>query len=364
MKKKSNNSKNLQFKPILDFESISKNSPPLTRLEEVRRTARAFREKILSNPQVLYYRSFDLVRVPYPVKYGLLNAANVPTPFLHILNRLFVVQFKTSEGIKTLLFSPSDIVGNEETPFFKRLANSFGAFKEFGKKFLAPPIRSVEEALKLTGISPQDVDYISYDHLHTQDLRKWLGTDTQEAYFPNAKLLVMKEEWEATQGLLPTQREWYCPNGTEGIDPSKVIILENSIELGEGVYLLRTPGHTMGNHSLVVHTPEGIFVTSENGIGADSYSPLHSQIPGVKKYAEKTGVEVILNGNTLESSLEQYISMVMEKEVAGPTLKNPNFYGVATSSELTSYWAFVGVEPTFYFGELEFGRPQIPANSI
>lgn len=345
------------FQPVTIFDSISKISPPRTRLEEVRKASRRLREKILSGPQVLYYRSFDLIRVPYPVKYGLLNAASVPTPFLHILNRLFVVQYKVSDSIKTLLFSPSDIEKNEETPFFKRLSNSFGMFKDFGKKFIAPTIRTVEEALDITGISPEKVDYISYDHLHTQDLRKWLGSGSRPGYFPNAKLLVMKEEWEAVHGLIPTQAEWYCPKGTEGIDATKIIVLDHSVELGEGVMLIKTPGHTMGNHSLVAHTPEGIYVTSENGVGADNYSPLHSGIPGVKKYAERTGSEVILNGNTLESGLEQYMSMVMEKEIAGQSVRNPLFYGVATSSEMTGYWAFPGIEPTLYLGELEFGKP-------
>jgi hypothetical protein len=356
-KKPMEKAQDMGFSPILDFEAIPKNSPPSTRLEAVRKSSRLLREKILSGPQVLYYKSFDLIRVPYPVKYGFLNAAKVPSPYLHILNRVFVVQFNQEGTVKTLLFSPSDIEGNEETPFFKRLSSSFGMFKDLGKKLIAPVIRTVEEALAQTGISPLSVDYISFDHLHTQDLRKWLGTFDNPGYFPNAKLLVMNEEWEAVQGLIPTQADWYCPRGIEGIESEKVWILEDSVHLGGGVSLLRTPGHTMGNHSLVAHTPEGIFVTSENGVGADNYSPLHSNISGVKKYAEQTGSEVILNGNTLESSVEQYISMVMEKEVAGPSVRNPNFYGVATSSEMTSYWAFPGIEPSFYLGELEFGKP-------
>ncbi len=356
MKTKTNPKKNQTFfKEVNDFNSISKISPPLTRLEETRKIAQAFHEKIRNKEKVLFYKSFDLIRVPYPVRYGLLNAAKVISPYLHILNRLFVVQFLQEGELKTLLFSPSDIEGNAETPFFKRLADSFGFAKEFGKKFMAPVIRSVEIALSEIGLSPEKVDYISYDHLHTQDLRKWLGTKERAAYFPNAKLLVMKEEWEAVQGLLPTQADWYCPNGINGIDLEKVIILENSIQLGDGVYFLKTPGHTMGNHSLVVHTEEGVFVTSENGVGADNYSPMNSKITGVREYAKQTGCEVIMNGNTLEAGLEQYISMVMEKEVAGKSSKNPDFYNVATSSEMTSYWAFPGIRPTFYFGEMSFG---------
>jgi hypothetical protein len=49
--------------------------------------------------------------------------------------------------------------------------------------------------------------------------------------------------------------------------------------------------------------------------------------------------------------------MVQEREVAGPSKRNPAFPNFMPSSELTSYWAFPGVAPTFAFGELEFGAP-------
>ena len=157
----------------------------------------------------------------------------------------------------------------------------------------------------------------------------------------------MAQEWESTQALLPPQKDWYCPNGAEGIPAEKVIPLSSSAIIGEGVALLHTPGHTEGNHSLVANTPEGLLVTSENGVSSDSYAPLHSEISGVRKYAKNTGMEVILNGNTLEEGLNQYIAMVLEKTVAGPSLRNPNFCNFVPSSELTAYWGFPGLKPTF-----------------
>lgn len=169
----------------------------------------------------------------------------------------------------------------------------------------------------------------------------------------------MKQEWDSVQGLLPPQADWYCPNGTGGVASDRILVLDGDVSLGQGIALIRTPGHTAGNHSLVAHTPEGIFVSSENGVSADSYSPLKSRIPGVKKYAKTTGMEVILNGNTLESGLEQYISMVQEKEMAGISSRNSDFYNVMPSSEMTSYWLFPGTAPTFSFGRLSFGSPVI-----
>lgn len=346
----------LGIRKINHFEGARQSMHPLTRLETVRKSALQFRDYMLNlDSRVTYYRSIDLIRAPYPVRYGLYNAAKVTTPYMHILNRVFVIQFMTDAGLKTLLFSPSDIEGNRETPFFKRLVDRVGPLSPVVGKFLAPIYNDVESALALTGIEPEDVDYISFDHLHTQDIRRWLGTKNCPAYFPNAHLLVMQQEWESTRALLPLQAEWYCPNGIEGVPAEKVVLLDGSVMLGNSVALVQTPGHTEGNHSLVAHTDDGLLVTSENGVAADSYSPRCSRIPSVREYARQTGMEVILNGNTQESSNDQYISMVMEKTIAGPAKVNPDFFNFVPSSELTHYWGFPGLAPTFSFGQLEYG---------
>ena len=351
------------MKALSDFVGARRAAHPADRLTEVRMRARRFNRWFGEGPTALYYRTFDLIRVPYPVRYGLLNACRVPIPFLHILNRLFVVQYRSGNRVRTLLFSPSDFKRNRETPFFKRLGESFGPFQKWGEKLIAPISATVEECLASINILPEHVDYISYDHLHTQDIRRWLGTATEPAAFPNAKLLVMRQEWESTLALLPPQRDWYCPHGIEGIDPKKIILLEGDVQLGEGVALIGTPGHTEGNHSLVVNTNSGVLVSSENGISADSYSPLESRIPGVRNFALQTGMEVILNGNTLERGLDQYVSMIQEKEMAGVNHWDARFYNVIPSSELTAYWAFPGIRPTYRFSEQIHGEPQITTRS-
>jgi len=346
-----------EITPVDDFDGARDAAAPADRLAEVRLRARRFRTRLLKDSHVVYYRSIDLITAPYPVKYGLRDATSVLTPFMNILNRLFVVQYRTPDGIRTLLFSPSDIDGNAETPFFHHLADN--RLRPLLEKVLVPFRRSVEEALALTGISPAQVDYISYDHLHTQDLRKWLGSDGRKGYFPNAKLLVMRQEWESAQALLPMQKMWYCPDGLTGISRDRVILLEKSVKLGDGVALVHTPGHTEGNHSLVARTADGLLVTSENGVCADSYAPEKSKIPGVRAYAKRYGLEVIMNANTLENSNDQYISMVMEKTIAGASSLNPDWCNFVPSSELTANPFFPGLKPTFSFGPLEYGKPVI-----
>lgn len=350
----------LGMKAIHDFDDVRQSPLPQERLKAARKQASAFRERFMDEAPVQFYQSADMVRVPYPTWYaysGVYTQSTYKFPYLHILNRIFIVQYHDFSGeLKTLLFSPSDIEADRETPFFKRLTDKMPNWSPL-ENVVAPIIRDVTGALAEVGLSPEDVDYISYDHLHTQDIRRWLGTKDKPAYFPNAKLLVHEQEWLSTTSLLPVQADWYCPNGIEGVDPDKVIRFTGSIQLGEGIALVHTPGHTEGNHSLVARVPDGIRVTSENGVGADAYAPMNSKVNAIHRYAKQTGIEVILNGNTLEGSNEQYISMVIEKTIAGPS-NNPDFPNCASSSEATPYWLFPGHKVSHLIGEVKFGSLQ------
>jgi hypothetical protein len=340
--------------PLNDFDGARAAGGPMDRLREVRRCAQALRERMMGEPEALCWRSFDLIRAPFPTYYaysGVFADAGFKFPLVHLLNRLFVVQYRDLEGtLRTLLLSPTDHAANRETPFFKRLATKVPSWLN---GVLAPQFNTVESVLAHCGLRPDDIDYISYDHLHTQDVRRWLGGP--KPFFPRAKLLVHQQEWASTLGLLPIQADWYCPDGIAGIPPERVVCFDGSIKLGPGVALIHTPGHTEGNHSLAVRVPDGIRVTSENGVGADAYEPRHSRVNAIRRYALATGAEVILNGNTLEGSNDQYISMVLEKTLAGPS-SNPEFPNCATSSERTPFWLFPGDPVSHLFGEAHFGR--------
>jgi len=356
----------LGMKAIREFDHVRVSPLPQERLKAARRQAVVFRERFMEEAPVLFYQSADMVRVPYPTWYaysGVYTQSTYKFPYLHILNRIFIIQYYDFLGeVKTLLFSPSDIEADRETPFFKQLTEKMPNWSPL-ENVVAPIIRDVAGALAEIGLAPEDVDYISYDHLHTQDIRRWLGTTNTDgstdraAYFPNARLLIHEQEWQSTTALLPVQAEWYCPNGIEGVDPNKVITFTSSIQLGEGLALVHTPGHTEGNHSLVARVPDGIRVTSENGVGADAYAPMNSNVNAIRRYAKNTGMEVILNGNTLEGSNDQYISMVVEKTIAGPS-SNQEFPNCAPSSEATPYWLIPGHKVSHLMGETTFGTLQ------
>lgn len=342
------------------FDGSRRAAKPMQRVGDTRAAAEDLRAEMLKGTPVPYYRSLELVRVPYPSKFGYLNGFGRLPPFIHLCNRLFVVQFNSVEGLKTLLISPSDWEHQRATPFFKRVNESWGPFASLAESLVVKKPGTVLARLAEIGLAPEDIDYLTYDHLHTQNLTRWLGGQGHAAIFPRAKLLVMREEWESAQSLIPWQSQWYCPGGIAGIPEDRVIQLDHDVMLGEGVALIRTKGHTEGNHSIVVHTAEGLKVTSENGVSLDAYAPLHSKIPGLADYARATGAEVVLNGNTQEYAVDQYISMVQEKTIAGPHPLDERFPNLAPSSESAGFWLFPRTAPTLTVGDLYFGQLQKP----
>ncbi len=319
------------------------------RLRKLRRAALSTREQLIDGGSVLACTTHKLVTFPYPSKYAFSGGGLSPAPFVMMTNRMQIIQFDHGGRRKTLLFNPTDVDGSRAAPFYADLSATFGDF--LSRKVIPSYFGTVEQHLARVGLKPVDVDFVAFDHLHVQELRKWLG---ESAVFPNAKLLVMKAEWDEVKDLHPMNQVWYVPHGCD-IAESRVVLLEGDVQLGKGVALLDTRGHTRGNMSLCVVTPEGPFVVSENGVATESYAPLQSKIPGLKAYADQMGFEVVLNGNTRENSLDQYSSMIVEKTVAGPCKRDPTFPAFAPSSELTQSLLSPGLWPTFSFTPPDVG---------
>jgi hypothetical protein len=340
----------MQRLPELDAVDHARlDGPPEDRRRALVKAAEALRERLRSAPPVTSLHSFELARFPYPTRYGLRDACALPHPYLALCNRLFVVRYLDFQGIpRVLLVSPSDVDRNAETPFFKGLVEDLGPMRRLVEPLIAKRGLTVGDALARAGLTFADVDFITYDHLHTQDLRGWLGPNGR---FPRAKLLVMRAEWQSVHGLSAPQRPWYCPHGIDDIAHDRVVVFDHSVALGPAVFLVHTPGHTEGNHSIALHSHLGLTVTSENGICPDSYMPNASAIPGLRAYARR-GMDVVLNGNTLERGLDQYLSMVLEKTLAGPSPRDPRFPNFLASSELTPTWYAPGIAPGLAFGDI------------
>jgi hypothetical protein len=350
-------------RPFHEFDEAGATWPRGERLEAIRVGAEEFRRRFKEQGQVTAVRTIDLVSAGYPTKYAFGGAARSLNPIINILNRLVVVQFHDFEGeLKTLAWEPTVPEGSREAPFYAQLADRVGEWASqnlFSKEF-----HTVAEALSICGLTPEDVDYVSFDHLHVQDMRILMGTsqptegelEPRPPFFPNARFLCQRKEVDTLRSTHPMQWAWYVPGGMDNVIEDNLVLLDGDVELGVGVALLSTPGHTDGNQSLVLSTADGVWVSSENGVCADNWHPHLSKIPGVKSEARFMGREVILNSNTLEDSLDQYDSMVKEKALADPNRKDPRWMNVFPSSEMTGWRRQWPVVPSFTYGGIDYGR--------
>lgn len=343
---------------VTDFDSARSAPSPQDRLRALRRSGAQFRERFLDEPAVRYARSFDLLRIPYPAWYafsGVYSQQLLKPHMVHLLARTVLIQFEDFGGqLRHLLFTPADHETGRDTPYFRRLSEQTPAFLH---STIAPIYGTVLDALASVGVAPECIDYITYDHLHTQNLRRWLGTGGGPGLLPNARLLVHRQELASVAGLLPTQADWYCPDGLRGVAGDRIVPFDGSVQLGRGVALVHTPGHTEGNHSLVYRVPDGLRVSSENGVSADSWAPEVSRHNAIRRFAKATGAEVVLNGNTQENSNDQYLSMVLEKTIAG-TSASHGFSNVVPSSECSPHWLFPGAPTGHLWGATESGQLQ------
>jgi hypothetical protein len=360
----------LGLKPASEFDEANQTWPRGDRPAAIREAAAEFRARFATEAnRVRAVRTVDIASAGYPLKFAFGGAAHGANPYINIINRLQVVQFEDFEGrLRTLAYEPTVPEGPVEAPFYKQQIERLGEFLSY--KVLANIYNSVPEALGKAGLQPEDVDFISFDHLHVQDVRFTLGSSEPivgeagplAALFPNAKLLTQRREWDTFRSLHPMQWAWYVEDGIKGVPEENVVLLESDVELGRGVALIWTPGHTDGNHSLCINTPEGVWVSSENGVSSDSWHPHLSKIPGVRKFAEFFGREVVLNSNTLEDSIDQYDSMLKEKALADPNRRDPRYLNVFPSSEMADWKRQWPVVPTFWYGGINYGTIERPAS--
>jgi hypothetical protein len=351
--------------PIDLYAAADAATVPAEALRLIRATAPRFRDwfRATGKPDVVV--TCDLASVPYPTRFGTWGAARSPVPFVTITNRMLVVRW-TEPGLsrpRTLLFEPTDLDLARNAPFYAQLARST-------PKALEPLVYrehgSVLAHLARLGIAATDVDFLTFDHLHIQDVRRLIGTRAPAAdlspfapvqpLFPNAKLVVQRRELELVHHMHPLQGPWYQPATFVDLRPESLAIIDGDVLVGPGVALLSTPGHSAGNHSLVLHTDSGIWASSENVIAAEFMTPEHSRIAGLSAWRSAfAGLEVVLNANTLESSIQQYNSVIKEKSIVDAAATDERFLQFFPSSELTAAWTSPGVKPTFLHRAIRHG---------
>ncbi|MBA3548426.1 MAG: hypothetical protein H0T76_18240 [Nannocystis sp.] len=308
----------LHFRRIPELDEGWREPRPGPRLADLRARGEAFARAFRAEGPVRGVRTVDLQAFPYPVAFGFWQAAPTRAKYLLMRNRFNLIEFEDFAGQpRTLLVNPSEADLSARAGYFEQLRRELVPFLPptvtralLGRA--AGPATLLREQL---GVDPAHVDYVTFDHLHVQDLRRGLvGEHGRPPLYPNAKLLVHRRELETLRSLHPLQRPWWISGALDGVPAEKIVALEGSAWLGKGLALVWTPGHTLGNHSIVFHAPgQGVFAVSENGIAPECYLPAASGMRALRDHARKYDAEVILNGNSLESAMSQYSSMVLEK---------------------------------------------------
>ncbi|ATB42912.1 hypothetical protein CYFUS_008391 [Cystobacter fuscus] len=323
------------------------------RLRWARTRAARFRSEFVSTGTPDSVDTCDLVTMPYPTAFGLFRASTALSPFLSITNRMLVIRWRESDGRRrVLLFEPSDFELGRKTPYFAALG---ARVPKPLHSLLVKEHGTVLDHLARMRIAPEEVDYLMFDHLHTQDLRRWVGTTAPQEdlggvvkpLLPNARVIVQRDELAAMADLHPLQQPWYQAATFADLRPDVFLAIEGGHVLGPGVAVVATPGHVLGNQSLVLNTSTGIWASSENAIAAECLTPEHSRMPGLARWARTWGQEVILNANTLETTVDQYNSLILEKTLVDRSQADERFLQFFPSSELTAAWTHPGTAPTF-----------------
>jgi hypothetical protein len=331
--------------PIDHFGTVDLDEAPSRALERTREVTPAFREWLRRTGMVDLFSARSLVTQPVPRTEAFGQASSSRAPYVWLTTRMFVVRWSEGGAIRTMLVGPSD----HELWRLSRSAARRRLFRNHG---------TVLGHLADLGIWPDEVDYLVFDHLHGQDVRRLVGTNEPAAdlgypdgpvpaMFPNAKFLVQRQELEQARHPHPLQAPFYRPGTYGGLDPSRITVVDGDTFVGPGVALLHSPGHTYGHVTIAVSTPEGIVCSSGNGVAVDCWAPEQSLLPGVARFAAERGQEVVLDSATPELASWQYIAMVRERILADPVPGRLEFPLVFPSSELTRHPLAPGMVPTY-----------------
>jgi hypothetical protein len=345
---------------LSDLEGAWRVSGHGARLRAVRAAAERLRTRLAGGPRVLSVRTLPRMTFVYPTRYAFRGVLLAAPPFVAITHRTVLVQFLQYGILRNLLFDPTDVEGLQETPVLARVRQ---ALPRRLWKYVVTPLEPLETQLRALRISPEDIDYLAFDHVHMQDLRSLLGAEGRVARFPNAMLLMQETAWREWDDPHPLERAWLIPDGKRGVPDPHVVLMTDDIWLGDGVALVRTPGRTAGHQTLFLHTADGVWGVSASACAADGWSPLESRIPGLARTCRMLDLDVVRGASTPGLGAEHYTSMVLERTVVDRMKKAPAFVQMLPSSELDAGPLSLGLSPAVVQGELSVGEVVDPVRA-
>ncbi|KQW42679.1 hypothetical protein ASC77_23765 [Nocardioides sp. Root1257] len=126
-----------------------------------------------------------------------------------------------------------------------------------GFPFVRPPEQAPLAALAAAGVDPAEVKTVVNTHLH------WDHCSNNDL-FPNARILVQKEELAYAIDPLPTNQWTY--ERRAGIEPcwmkgfDRIETVEGDVDIMPGVRIVHLPGHSPGSQGVVVDAPSGPYL--------------------------------------------------------------------------------------------------------
>ncbi len=348
---------------VPELERPADARPGAERLEALRASAVAFRERFRAAGRVEAVRTADLVSAPLTVGHafgGLARGAT--TQLVRVISRLVVVRFRDFGGEpRTLCWQPATLDGVRSTP------HQLGAARHRSQLARRAPVvehQSPRAALERCGIDVAAIDLVALPDLHATDLRTVAGSTRavegehgrRPPLFPRARVLFQRRERDALERAHPAHAAWYVPGAAEHAVQDALVALDGDVELGPGVALIGAPGPLNGGQSLVLGTAAGVWVISANGVAADNWHPHLSKIPGLARAAAQLGHEVAGVSTAIQSVADQYDAMIVEKTLADPNRSDPRWMNVAPARGLASVRAQWPVLPSHVHEPLTVGR--------
>jgi len=194
-------------------------------------------------------------------------------PYPYKVIPLPVLDAKIPKGFFTYLMDYDKVIPIYVGAFFIEgvkghniLVDSGPTKKDFAAKgYPCKVIKPMREALlDATGHHPEDIDILILTHLHHDH-------NPLTSIYKNAKVIVQKTEWNSMHNPPACFRHLYNPEYMMGVTPT--FVNGDVWNLVPGVSLLFTPGHTIGNQSVVIDTKLGRLIISGTCCLEENFNP-------------------------------------------------------------------------------------------
>ena len=134
-----------------------------------------------------------------------------------------------------------------------------GEGNEYIERTFEPRRTPIAEELARFGLETQDVNLLVNSHLHFDHCGN-------NRLFPGAEIFVQAKELSVARTTRYTVAEWF------DYESASLNAVSGDMEIGEGIRLLSSPGHTPGHQSVLIESVSGnILVAAQAAFTADEY---------------------------------------------------------------------------------------------